>query len=442
MRTARRRFACIGRFESCLAEWREPDRYRELRDIDIDRSHSIQGAGLSLAGASFGPHRQTTGMRRFNRILGFDSERLILHAEAGITLGELFDFLAPRGICIPVQPGFPGLTLGGCIAANVHGKNQYREGTFCDAVQKIELFHPRHGTMWLSPHENASLFELTCGGLGLTGIIVSAMVQLKPLQSNWVSIRHLPVSSLAETAAQMTALRDSCDLLYSWNDLGFAGCRRSGSGFIVAGRHVEDARPLRPARTANSLRADRPVPHFNALTAWPLWIANRGYKLINTRIRTTRTIDARAMFFPFPAWQQYIDAYGRGGMIEHQVLIPTAALDSYFAEFAKLRHRSEIPIGLATMKAFRGECRMLWFRGDGMSLAIHVPASPEALAFLDRLDAIDLAHRAIAYIIKDARLPGAVVRKQYPDFEMVRQRLAAYDPERRFGSMLADRIGL
>jgi decaprenylphospho-beta-D-ribofuranose 2-oxidase len=411
-------------------------------EFSVDRQHIVQGGGLSLSAASFDDGSLVTGMRRFNRILSFDPINLTVHAEAGITLGELYAFLMAKGLCVPVQPGFPGVTLGGCIAGNVHGKNQYREGSFLDIVREINLYHPSRGMLRLTTESSPELFDLTCGGLGLTGLIVSAVISLKSVPLNSVRVTYSPVGCLAETVEKMTEMRDDHELLYSWHDLANKG-PRMGQGLIISGQYTEDCHPRNTLRhRRETLDSGRWLPPYNALNGLSLRLANRAYQFINGSLKKEALIGVYDMFFPFASWQAYIDAYGSKGFIEHQVLIPSEQIFAYLSEFGKLHKKFDVSIGLATIKMFDGEQRFLRFVGKGISFAIHIAANAKALAFLDELDRLDINHQSIANIIKDSRVPGSVIREQYKEFDLMRTMITQHDPDRLFSSALSRRIGL
>ena len=176
----------------CMCQ--RPDRYRFIDAPDPDPAPRIaRGGGYSYAAASFGAGSVVRDMRRFNRILRFDPATRIIEVESGVTLGDVFAVASREGLGLPVQPGYPAITVGGCIAANVHGKNPVREGTFVDSVLHLTLFHPARGVLRLSPDTAPGLFDLTCGGYGLTGVIVSATLRLEPLPGHVVSIRRFAV---------------------------------------------------------------------------------------------------------------------------------------------------------------------------------------------------------------------------------------------------------
>ncbi len=439
MNFAKKKFSSLGRFEQCESEWREPDRYRDLLTMSPARKHIARGAGLSLSGASFGTDSLVTSMRRFNRILAFDRGKKSIRAEAGVSLGKLHEYLAPQGFYLPVQPGYPDITLGGCIAGNVHGKNQYREGDFAGCVQEIELFHPARGILTLTPAENTELFNLTCGGYGLTGVILSAVIGVTEFPGGRAYISNIPTTGLRDTVETLLEIRDDYDFLYSWNEMSGA---RSTTGFVRAGNFQNDTRGgLGPMRH-KKLDPMRPVPAINLFNRLILPPLNGLYAAFIHHLKKSETVDALDVFFPFATLPSYFHAYGRNGFLEHQVLIPSDAVAGYLRAFEQVHEKFRIPLGLATFKLFRGQQKHLRFTGDGISFAFHAPHTSNLDAFMTEVDSLDVDHGAFANLIKDSRISANIARKQYPDYDSYRENLLAHDPRRLFASALSRRLNL
>lgn len=142
-----------------------PDRYGYFETNERGEISIPRGAGLSYTAASFSSSSTTIDHAAFNRLLSFSAENATLEVESGTTLGQIEAYLSPRGFYLPVQPGHPKITVGGCIAADVHGKNQFRDGTFGAHVENLSVFHSNHGVLKLDRANDSRLFELTCGGL-------------------------------------------------------------------------------------------------------------------------------------------------------------------------------------------------------------------------------------------------------------------------------------
>lgn len=433
----------LDRQASCLSGRRLPERLSDLERWPEGGKLIPQGSGLSYVGASFGLGATSLCAGCFDRILGFNPGEGWIEAEAGITLGRLFSFLAPRGWQLAVQPGYPAITLGGCLAGDVHGKNHAREGTFSRHVLDFELVHPAHGRLTCSPAENPALFELTLGGLGLTGLITKARIKLAPLKGGAVLTRNWPVDGLEEAFARALELKDRHDMLYAWLDLADPA-DPVGRGFIATADLEAGAPPTQASAPAARLDPNAPhplrLPLFNRFSI--PWV-NRLYRRQGLRKPGGERQALPAFLFPAAGKESYFHFYGRRGFVEMQMLFPFAAADSYIRALRKLLKRHGVPVMLATLKIFEGGGQsLLRYDGEGYSFTIDVAATPQALAMLDDLDGVNTEHGAITGVLKDSRLSQAVAKAQFKDYDAFKARLTAYDPERRFRSTLSERLGL
>src|SRR5579885_2495991 len=169
-------FTSFDKTVSLTTYHQRPDRIRMLEEINTN-VQIPRGAGLSYVPASFGRDTLVRELSYFNRILEFNSIEKTVVVEPGITLEKLLEWSFKEKLYLPVQPGYPKITIGGCIAANVHGKNPLKYGSFKDHVIWLELFHPQNSSK-IIVERNSELFDATCGGLGLTGIITRVKLQL------------------------------------------------------------------------------------------------------------------------------------------------------------------------------------------------------------------------------------------------------------------------
>lgn len=421
-------------------EWRQPDRYRHLFALAKNGKLAVQGAGLSIAACSFGQASAVINMLRFNRILGFDGANETVEVEAGCTLAKLHTFLMPRGYWLAVQPGYPDLTVGGCIADNVHGKSHYRDGSFDRYVVSLKLFHPDRGVVTLSPTEEPAAFELTLGGFGLTGVILSAVIRVQRIRANAIRLKHVRVRGLPDTLDTLSQFKESHDFLYSWNDLSRFDSRL-GQGFVVAGllaQHDEELPQPRRSGWIDPNRWKLPLPLLNRLT---LPLANRIYATLN-RGERERVSDIEAGLFPWLTKTFYFESFGRTGVIEPQILVPDETAPSMVAEFESLVRRHRQPFAVASFKLFRGERKLLRFDGSGVSFSLQIPATRGTRALCEELDGIATAHGAITNLIKDSRLSRTTARAQYPQFDLFAERLRAMDPKRVFSTAVSERLGL
>jgi decaprenylphospho-beta-D-ribofuranose 2-oxidase len=418
-----------------------PDRYRFFDRNALSGPLIPRGAGLSYVAASFGGDATVIEHQRLNRVLEFDEAAMRVRVEAGISLGELYAFLAPRRLFLPVQPGHPNITVGGCVATDAHGKGHAHHGTFSNQVLALTLFHPRHGILHVSRDRAPEVFELTCGGFGLTGNILSVDLQAQRLTGGFER-STVPVASLAALPAALAEAERSWDFVYSWHDLLARGSR-FGRGFIEVSRFSDREAPERPARTASSLTAVRrrqlQLPFFTRSSAK---LVNRVHSRREGRPKASAIEDAFTFQFPIREREIYFYLFGRRGFAEHQVLIPTPAFPAWAERLERRLRKVSVPITLGSGKLFAGPQQLLRFSGDGVVFAVNLARSPSAEAFLRFLDDLAVDVGARPNLVKDSRLSLTVVDATYPEYERFRAARRDFDPDLTYRSELSARLAL
>jgi len=426
--------------EACHGALVEPGRFGDLAAVLAGPGpFAARGAGLSYCQASAGDGVTSISTRSFNRFLAFDADRLRLTVEPGVTIGELVHFAVGRGAWFPVLPGHPAITVGGCVAFNVHGKSQHDVGCFSDHVLSLTLLHPDHGELVCTPDDNAGAFELTLGGLGLTGYIAAVTLQLQRLPGPGVRRRAHPVANLAAAVELMRSLAGDGaggGTLYSWNDLNQRG-PHFGRGIV----HAESFEPTAPPsrgryrRLVPGQRRGPPIARAPATARVLAAAYTARERLAGGRLRSVE--DAA---FPINGNEAYYRLFGRRGFREYQVLVPGDAWAAAAGEIQRAVAVAGAPLTLGSLKLFRGDAKLLWFSGSGVCLALDVAAGEAADRLFARLDRVALDHGALVNLSKDSRLAAATVRAAYPGYDEFRRRLDEHDPKRRFDSMLRRRI--
>lgn len=437
-----KKFTSLDRYFSCKTKYIAPDRYRNLLNLSDGTNHIAQGSGISYVPASFGKDSQVIGMRSFDRILDFNINEKTISVEAGITIGKLYNFLLPYKLCLPVQPGHPQITIGGCIACNVFGKNQVRHGLFSSSIIEIQLYHPFHGILNLSRNENSEIFELTCGGFGLTGIILSVKLRLDDIISDLINVKNSEVKNLSETFSALGKLKDKADMLYTWNDLSTFS-NGFGRGFIITGSFSKDNLDIKDNYKFKKLKPHRqgllPPRVFNKITSPFL---NLLFYIQNVKIKPEQRISYFDFSYPVANKVFYFDLFGKRGFIEQQILVPKGSYEGYLLGFEKLVRRYKPLIALCSCKAFSGRQRLLNFNGEGVVLSLDIPNLPEHENFLNELDNLNIEFGAIGNICKDSRISKETVSRQYKEYDEFRNRLHNFDPKRLFTSELSKRLDL
>jgi decaprenylphospho-beta-D-ribofuranose 2-oxidase len=421
-----------------------PDRYRHLESAwDDGRPRIARGGGYSYAAASFDADSVSLDMRRFDRILAFDPAGRRIKVEAGLTFGRLLAFTTARGLWITQIPGYPEITVGGAIAANVQGKGAFHAGTFRHAVVDVTLFHPDRGWMTLSRDEKPSVFELTLGGFGLTGLIVSATLQLEPLPGHEVSTRVSPLATLSEGFARMRDVAEHCDFAYTWHDAHPSGAS-FGRGLLVEGEVLAGAPP---AALAPRYKVLPPCGDEGRLPIG-LWggpmtaLINGAFRLLNRVQPRQRRESLFDSLFPFARSSTYFRLFGPHGLMESQILLRVADGDKFLSELESRIRKHRPPAVFISLKLMTGEESYLRFERHGLCVTINMVRNGAAHDFAPVLDELAVSLGGLLSIIKDSRLPKSVVEKCYPGISAFRMELRAFDPARRFQSELSRRLEL
>jgi decaprenylphospho-beta-D-ribofuranose 2-oxidase len=438
----RKRFVSFDGGTAEDAEYFRPDRYRMIEGSFEGSYRIVRGGGYSYAAASFGGGSVVEDFTLFNRVLEFDSQSALIKVEAGITLSDLLSVTVPRGFWLPVIPGYPAITVGGCIATNVHGKNPSQRGTFRDYVEEITLFHPAYGVRSINELGDPSAFHLTCGGYGLTGVIISATLRLERLPGSKTVVRRIPVGSFKEGLEVISEVGGQNDFAYSMHQ-AYPSQKIFGRGYVNAGGMVADESAGWQATARKMIDASgRGRIPFSVLGGLGTRFILTVHWLTEKVKPTTITESLYDSLFPFVGKEQYFTLYGKRGFVESQVIVPCGASHAFLDELQRLLLREEVPAVMGSIKLFKGECRLLRFEMDGVCVALDLVRCEKTMRFLSTMDQLTISTGGIPFIIKDSRLSADTVKCCYPEYELMRQRLIDYDPRRLFRSEMSQRLGL
>jgi len=434
-----------GRYPSAECAVSEPSDLRQLIELLTGTASLIaRGNGRSYGDSSLNL-AQVVKMRRLDHMLSFDGTQGVLTCEAGTLLSDVIDTLLPRGWFPSVTPGTKQVTIGGLIAADVHGKNHHAVGSFCDHVESLDLLLADGRIVTCSKEENAALFAATCGGMGLTGVIIRATIRMLGVETAKIQLRTVLAANLDEAIA---VFESSLDVTYSvaWIDCLARGARL-GRSIVFLGNHAriselpvaDRATPFAQARRmSKALPIDFPTfvlsrPAVQVFNAAYFWAHKSG----------TSVVDFDPYFYPLDVVQDWNRMYGRRGFVQYQSLLPLAesreGLNRLLAEVGKTGQASF----LAVLKRMGPQSfGMMSFPCPGYTLALDFPATPRSLALLNRLDAIVREHGGRIYLAKDARTNPAMVEAGYPrlrEFRDLRHRLGMSG---RFASLQSQRLEL
>ena len=370
------------------------------------------GMGRSYGDACLNPDGvlwQTSGLDRF---IAFDAAAGRLTCEAGVLLRDIQRLAVPRGWTLPVIPGTQLVTVGGAIANDVHGKNHHATGTFGDHVMRLTLQRTDGETIACGPDRQRDWFAATVGGLGLTGLIVEAEVQLQPTAGPWLDTEIVPYAGLDAFFTLSEAAHPDWEHAVSWIDCTATDLR----GLFLRARSASDqSRPL-PRRRPLTLPLTPPVSLVNGLTLRPL---NAAYYALNRRKTGQRIVHQEAFLYPLDGVLEWNRLYGSRGFFQYQSVVPTANARAATAEMLTAIARSGEGSVLAVLKTFGGRPPpgLLSFVQPGVTLALDFQNRPAVAALFDRLDAIVREAGGRIYPAKDARMPAAMFAASYPGLD-------------------------
>lgn len=362
-----------------------------------------------------------TGLDRFQT---FDSATGVLRVEAGVRLAAIVDLLARRAApdgsawFLPVSPGTAFVTVGGAIANDVHGKNHHRLGTFGSHVRAFHLLRSDGSVRRCSASENGELFRATIGGLGLTGIILDAELQLRHVPGLAVDNEDLRFDGLGAFEALSAAAVTSHEYTVAWIDCLAQG-RHLGRGIFSRANHVPGPAALPPAGSPRlALPFEPPVSPlsrisiaaFNALYWRRFW----------PRRQRRQRLPVTAVLYPLDFIADWNRLYGRRGFYQYQCVLPTATAGDGIAELLRTIARAGDGSFLVVLKTLgdRPSPGLLSFPMSGTTLALDFSnRGAPSLALLDRLDRITEAAGGRLYPAKDGRMSGATFRFGYPELD-------------------------
>lgn len=416
---------------------------------DVEETLASAGPRGVLArglGRSYGDAAQNAG----GTVLDLSALRSIevradgtVAAGAGATMGALIDALAPHGLFVPVSPGTSRITLGGAVAADVHGKNHHRDGSFGDHVLELEIVTPADGLRRVSrsgPPEDVELLLATLGGMGLTGIVTGVVLRAMAVSSPAVLVDTRRLDGLEAVMDRMASTDDQYRYSVAWVDVSARGSRM-GRGIVTQADHAPARTDLAPG-TASAARVAVPVvPPFGLINRPSVAAFNEAWFRRAPRSRDAEPQGVRRFFHPLDGVDGWNRVYGPGGLVQHQCALPTR---DDVVRVMTLINQAGIPSFLTVLKRFGpGSASPLSFPAPGWTLAVDLPAGAGGLAHvLDRVDEAVLAAGGRIYLAKDGRTSPESLRRMYPrldDFLSVRARA---DPRGVLVSDLSRRLDL
>ncbi|QOV36082.1 FAD-binding oxidoreductase [Streptomyces ferrugineus] len=428
-----------------------PRTYEEA--VTAVRGCGVRGGIPRGLGRAYGDAAQNAGgtvldMTGLDRIHAIDADSGIVLCDAGVSLHRLIEVLLPLGWFVPVTPGTRHVTVGGAIGADIHGRNHHVAGSFSRHVLSLELLTADGEIHTVG--RDTPLFDATTGGMGLTGVILTATIQLQPVETSLVTVDTERARDLDDAMARLAAADDHYRYSVAWIDLLARGAA-TGRAVLTRGDHA----PLEALRKGTRARREPLAFRPARLPAPPAFLpdgllSHRGVSWFNEfwyrkapRARTGELQKLATFFHPLDGVPHWNRIYGRGGLVQYQFAVGHGQEETLRRVVRRVsEHRC--PSFLAVLKRF-GDADPGWlsFPVPGWTLALDIPAALPGLgAFLDALDQDVATAGGRVCLAKDARLRPELLAAMYPRVDEFRALRAEVDPRGVFVSDLARRLSL
>lgn len=374
----------------------------------------------------------TGGLSRF---ISFDEKNGILNCEAGVSFADLLDIIVPKGWFLPVTPGTKYVTLGGAIANDVHGKNHHRAGTFGHYVREFEILRSDGQRLICSPEENSGLFRATIGGMGLTGLILWAEIQLKPIKGPFIDVENIRFKSLDKFFELSEVSNQGYEYVVSWID-STARNRSLGRGTFIRGNHSASPETGKKTKT-RQISFPFNAPEF-LLNKGSIRLFNGLYYHKQFRKTARSTVHYEPFFYPLDAILNWNRMYGKRGFFQYQCVVPftdgNKTMQNILGRIASSKNASFLTV-LKTFGDFP-PAGIMSFPRPGITLALDFPnLGKRTFQLFDELDTIVMNAGGALYPAKDARMSSHVFEVSFPGREAFNQYI---DP--RFSSNFWRRV--
>lgn len=425
-----------GHYSVVNAQILKPTKINDLSKlIQVNKNIIARGLGRSYGdSANSNTVLDTTSL---NSILKFDSESGVISCESGVSIKEMNELTIPKGWFVPVTSGSSYVTLGGAIASDIHGKNHHLDGAFSDHILSANIMLGDGEVLNISNSINSDLFQATCGGMGLTGIIISASIKLKSISSSLIKQTTIKNNSLKELLNQFE-INFSSSYSVAWLDC--SNKSKSIKSLLFLGEHLKKGELIISKKKPINI----PVKYCSMfLNKHFIKIFNNAYYFKNLRKAQTTQVSLENYFYPLDSLRNWNFLYGEKGFIQYQFVIPKKNGIQILKKILDIINEHDQTPFLAVLKMLGPKNNnYLSFPIEGYTLALDFKVSSDLLKLITALDKVITLNGGKIYLTKDAIMSKEIFRKCYPkwnEFEQVRRKYKAIG---KFTSHQSLRLGL
>lgn len=413
------------------------------QDLPVKLAHSSipHGNGRCYGDASL--FSDVVNTLRYDKILAFDEHHGIITCQSGVLLSDLLGIIVPRGWFLPVTPGTKFITIGGAVASDVHGKNHHLDGSFSRHIVSMSVLTGTGEILDCSAHMNRDLFRATCGGMGLTGIILDVKFRLRRIQSSFIRQKQIKARNLDEI---MELFDQHTDHTYS---VAWIDCLKTGKNFgrsiLMLGDHAGTDETSSTKKLISKDKSLLTIPfHFPGfvLNTFTVKAFNALYYLKNYKKEINNIVHYDGFFYPLDSILSWNKIYGKKGFVQYQFVLPLSTSKEGLKSILTRINKMGMGSFLAVLKLFGEQNDLISFPMRGYTLALDFPIRPGLFEFLDELDKIVADYGGRIYLSKDARMKKEIFWKTYPGAKEFQEIIKKYDPDNRFNSVLSQRLML
>jgi len=413
------------------------DKKKTLRKIINEHDKLIPcGNGRSYGDSAL--NSNIVDVRSKNYFIDFNEEIGLLHIQAGVLLSEILESFVPRGWFLKVTPGTKFITVGGAIASDIHGKNHHIEGCFSECIKEFKIMLADGEVVTCSKEAIPNLFKATCGGQGLTGIILDAKIYLKKINSQYINQTTIKTKNLKET---FKAFEEYQDKPYSvaWIDCLAKG-DKIGKCLLMVGDFRDDGKLDYKVKKQKSIPFN--FPSF-VLNNWSVRVFNWLYYGKVKQKLSKQIVDIDTFFYPLDAIGHWNHIYGKNGFTQYQFILPKESSYEGLEEVLTAISKSGKGSFLAVLKLYgKANDNYLSFPMEGYSLALDFKIEKGLFDLLDKLDEIVVKYKGRVYLAKDVRVSKKVFEKGYPKIEAFRRYRKENKMDGKFQSLQSKRVGI
>lgn len=368
--------------------------------------------------------------------LDFNNQTGLLWCQSGVLLSDILDVFIPKGWFLSVTPGTKLITIAGAIASDVHGKNHHIAGCFSEFVVEFNLLLPNGEVVTCSKDNHSELFLATCGGMGLTGVILDAKILLKKINSSQIKQTTIKTKNLTQT---FSAFESNQDKTYSvaWIDCLAKG-DKLGRSILTIGEFANNDNLTYKPKKSNTIK-------FN----FPSWVLNKvNIRLFNflyyhKQKSGKQTVSIDKFFYPLDAIKNWNKIYGKQGFVQYQFILPKENSLAGLGDILNHITNTGMASFLAVLKLYgKANNNYLSFPLEGYSLALDFKMQTGLLDLLDELDELVIKYHGRIYLAKDARIKQAVFAQGYPNIEKFKNLRKQYKMDEKFNSLQSQRINI